>query len=205
MDKRKRPIDRRTRNAQPALFQWELGNEHGKALVVALEMFLDEHPAWSEGMDFLATINVQPDDAMLAVWYSLPKKDRGTREELARRLGVSRAVTYQWEDRHTYPVRDAVLTIEDLGRVLRLKRVGTWVPDIERRLYLNATRADANAAIIALALKYAGALDDDLTLHVQGKGDSPITIKRADEMTDDELAALAQRGGQGTDQQTPGA
>ncbi len=204
MDKGKRPR-RRSSRLQPALFEWKDGNEHGKALVVALEMYLDEHPAWGEAMDFLATMGVQPDDAMLAVWYSLPKKDRGTREELARRLGVSRAVTYQWEERHRYTIKDAVLTIEDLGRLVRLRRVGTWVPDIERRLYLNATRADANASIIALALKYAGALGDDITLHLQGKGENPITIRRADEMSDDELAAIAGRGVPGAAEPTAGA
>jgi len=204
MDKGKR-TRRRPSRIQPALFEWKDGNEHGKALVVALEMYLDEHPAWGEAMDFLATMGVQPDDAMLAVWYSLPKKDRGTREELARRLGISRAVTYQWEERHRYTIKNAVLTIEDLGRLVRLRRVGTWVPDLERRLYLNATRADANAPIIALALKYAGALTDDMTLHLQGKGENPITLKRADEMNDDELATLAVRGRTGTAEQTAGA
>jgi hypothetical protein len=164
--------------------------------VVALELYLDEHPAWAEGMDYLISLGVQPDDAMLAVWYSLAKKDRGTREQLAQRLGISRQVTYQWEERHTYPLGGAVLTIRDLGRMVRMQRVGQWVPDIERRLLLNATRADANAALIALALRYSGAtITDDVVLHLQGKGDGPVDIRRADELSDDELAAIAARSG----------
>jgi len=179
------------------LFEYAEGNERGKALVVALEMYLDEHPAWAEGIDYLISLGVQPDDAMLAVWYSLAKKDRGTREQLAQRLGISRQVTYQWEERHTYPIGKAVLTIRDLGRMVRMQRVGQWVPDIERRLLLNATQADANAALIALALRYSGAtITDEVVLHLQGKGDGPVDIRRrADELSDDELAAIAARSG----------
>jgi DNA-binding transcriptional regulator YiaG len=194
--KRPKPRRRPATKLQAPLFEYAEGNERGKALVVALELYLDEHPAWAEGMDYLISLGVQPDDAMLAVWYSLAKKDRGTREQLAQRLGISRQVTYQWEERHTYPLGEAVLTIRDLGRMVRMQRVGQWVPDIERRLLLNATRADANAALIALALKYAGEITDEVTLHLQGKDDGPVEIiRRADELSDDELAAIAARSG----------
>lgn len=197
--KRPQPRRKRSTKLQAPLFEFAEGNERGKALVVALELYLDEHPAWAEGMDYLVSLGVQPDDAMLAVWYSLAKKDRGTREQLAQRLGISRQVTYQWEERHTYPIGQAVLTIRDLGRMVRMQRVGQWVPDIERRLLLNATRADANAAIIALALRYSGAtITDDVVLHLQGKGDGPMDIRRVDELSDDELAAIAARSGSGT-------
>jgi hypothetical protein len=203
--KRPKPRRRPATKLQSPLFEYAEGNERGKALVVALELYLDEHPAWAEGIDYLTSLGVQPDDAMLAVWYSLAKKDRGTREQLAQRLGISRQVTYQWEERHTYPLGGAVLTIRDLGRMVRMQRVGQWVPDIERRLLLNATRADANAALIALALKYAGVITDEVTLHLQGKGDGPMEIRRAAELSDDELAAIAARSGPRTVESQAGA
>jgi hypothetical protein len=174
---------------QPALFEWA-SQDDSHVIMDALDAWLKDKPLWRDGYDFLLANGVSPQDALLTVWVSLARKERGvlkTRQEFAERMGVSRPVTYQWEDRHTYAMSGGKLTIRDLAEVLRVRRMNELVGDVDQRLYLNAKRADANSALIALFYKRSQVMKDDLTLHVMGQDEGPVQYV---DVTKEELDAI---------------
>jgi hypothetical protein len=174
---------------------------------VEIEQWLDTAPpAWRDNFLFLRANGISVTDALLIAWMALDRKSRKmarleTREHLADFLGVSRPVTYQWEERHRYNEK----SMRYWADVLRVRAVAERLGDVDGNLYRLSVRAETNANMIALYYKRAGILVDESKLHLVGAQDGPVEIKRADELSDDELAAIAAGSGDGTAETTPGA
>ena len=149
-------------------------------------------PAWREGYDYLLATKpgIQYYDALLAVWLSVGKDDRGTlktRDDFARFIGVSRAVTYQWQER-----RPEIL---DWAReIVELRFDNSKIAAVDQRVITKATSTRTTVPWVRLFYERAGLLKAAFNLHHMGADDGPVEFKRADELSDDELAAIAGRG-----------
>ena len=179
--------------------------ENPKKSQSQIERWLGQRtPAWREGYDFL--IASQPGiryyDALLAVWLSVSKKDRGklkTQQEFADFVGVSRAVTYQWMSR-----RPEIL--EWARELVELRFSSTRVADVDERTYQKASGTKSSPAWVKLFYQRAGILMEEMGLHHMGADDGPVEIKRTSEMSDEQLATVIAGGsGPGATQTTAGA
>jgi hypothetical protein len=173
---------------------------HNKKSRQELEAWLDSLPdklkaPWIEGYLYLRSVcKASPHDAMLAVWLSVASYDRGnlkSRDDFSAFIGVSRAVTYQWERRRPQ-IREWV---EEL-QFMRLH--GAHLAEVDERTYLAAIGKEGSASDRKLYYERAGVLKTEGKLKLVGgdkdDGDAPIEFRRAEELPDDELATIAAGG-----------
>lgn len=174
-----------------------------KTQAQAERALLRRKPAWRAGYEYLMTTKpgARYYDVLLAVWLSCTKSDRGdlaTQERFADFIGVSRAVTYQWLDRRP--------EIKEWARELvELRFDASTIGEVDTRLIQKAKSTDSTPQWVRLFYQRAQVLKEELDLHHMGAEDGPIEIRRADELSDDELAAIAARSGAGTTQPTASA
>lgn len=132
-------------------------------------------PAWREGYDFLMATQpgIRYYDALLAVWLSVSKRDRGklkTQEDFADFIGVSRPVTYQWIKRRPEILKWAQKMVE-------LRFSATRLADVDERLYQKAAGLKSTPAWVKLYYQRAGVLKDEGRLTISGDEDEPLGIK----------------------------
>lgn len=167
-------------------------------------------PAWRDNFLFLQANGIKGKDAMLVTWMALDRSSRKkagleTREALADFLGVSRPVTYQWEERHTFGDESQQHDMRYWADVLRIRHMAQRLGDVDENLYHCAKGRDTTAQMIHLYYKRAGVHIDESKLHLVGEGDGPVEIRRAEDLSDDELASIAAGSGAGTHQTPAGA
>lgn len=153
-------------------------------------------PAWRDNFLFLRANNIPVKDSLLVAWMALDRSSRKkagleTREHLADFLGVSRPVTYQWEERHVWEEKD----LRYWADVLRIRHMAERLGDVDENLYRRAKNADTTANMIALYYKRAGLQLDERTLHVMGEGDQPIQFEDMKDELERRLAKVAAGGG----------
>jgi transcriptional regulator with XRE-family HTH domain len=161
----------------PLLEDIDIAQGRRGVLVDALEEWLEtEAPrvlgveaaaSWTEGYWILRRRGVPHRDAMLAVWLSLSKDDRGvigTREELANVMGVSRATTYDWEAK-----RPEIRRWAEFLQVLRMR--GNRLAEVDEKTYDVAVSEDSSAADRKLFYQRAGVWEDKEVLKVIETGD----------------------------------
>lgn len=141
--------------------------------------------AWREGYDFLMATQpgIRYYDALLAVWLSVSKRDRGhlrTQEDFADFIGVSRAVTYQWMKR-----RPEIL--EWAQELVELRFNSTRVADVDERVYQKAAGLKSTPAWVRLFYQRAGKLTEALDLHHMGEDGGPVEYT---DVTKDELERI---------------
>ena len=142
-------------------------------------------PAWREGYDYLMATKagIRYYDALLAVWLSVSKDDRGTletRDDFARFIGVSRAVTYQWQDR-----RPEILV---WARELVEHRFdNSKIAAVDGRVIQKATARSTTVPWVRLFYERAGLLKASFNLHHMGAEDGPVEYV---DVTDGELDAI---------------
>lgn len=150
--------------------------------------------AWRDGYDYLMA--TKPDlkyyDALLAVWLSCGKDDRGsvkTREDFADFIGVSRAVTYQWQDR-----RPEIL--EWVQELVELRLGGSRLADVDERTYQKAQARNGTPADRRLFYERAKVLGASLRVKVSGDedDDTPVAV----DLSDAKLERIASGSGQRT-------
>jgi len=192
---------RRALQVQLQLFDAGADEGAGRVILDALDEFLKDKPAWRDGFDFLVSNNIASRDALVVTWMSLSKKQRGpfkTREEFAQNvMGVCRAVTYQWESRAQYKLFGKAVTFDEMAEVLRLKRMLDGIGDVDETLHRGAMKVMPSPGWVRLYYQRAGVLEDVEHVKLANEGGQPLEIKRADELSDDELATIAGRGGRG--------
>ena len=134
-------------------------------------------PAWREGYDFLMATKagIRYYDALLAVWLSVGKDDRGaleTRDDFARFIGVSRAVTYQWQDR-----RPEILVWA--REIVEHRFDNSKIAAVDGRVIQKATARSTTVPWVRLFYERAGLLKSEGKLHLVGgdKGDEPLGIQ----------------------------
>ena len=155
----------------------------GKKSRQDLEAWIDSLPAklkasWAEGYLYLRTVRgASPHDAMLAVWMSVASFDRGdlkSRDDFSAFIGVSRAVTYQWERRRPQ-IR---AWVEEL-QFMRLH--GARLAEVDERTYLAAIGESGAASDRKLYYERAGVLKSEGKLKLVGgdkeDGDEPLGIQ----------------------------
>jgi len=99
-------------------------------------------------------------------------------------------VTYQWQDR-----RPEILV---WARELVEHRFdNSKIAAVDGRVIQKATARKTTVQWVRLFYERAGLLRTSFNLHHTGAEDGPIEFKRADELSDDELATIAGRGGRG--------
>jgi len=124
--------------------------------------------AWGEGYLALRAKHVAHYDAMLAVWLSLARDDRGavrTREDFARLMGVSRQTTYDWEAR-----RPEIRVYAEWLQVLRLR--GSRLAEVDERTYAAALEGTHQDRV--LYYKRAGVWEEAQRVHLVGEGEGPV-------------------------------
>lgn len=146
-------------------------------------------PAWREGYDFLMATKpgVQYYDALLAVWLSVGKDDRGklrTRDEFAGFIGVSRAVTYQWQARRPEIAAWAQELVE-------LRFGGTRLADVDERVYEKAKGRNSTPGWARLFYERGGVLRQVLGLHHMGPDDGPVQIEDVKDELERRLCSIA--------------
>jgi hypothetical protein len=164
-----------------------------------LEAWIDALPdkskaAWVEGYLYLRTVHgASPHDAMLAVWMSVASYDRGdlkSRDDFSAFIGVSRAVTYQWERRRPQ-IREWV---EEL-QFMRLH--GARLAEVDERTYLAAIGTDGSASDRKLYYERANVLKAEGKLKLVGgdkeDGDSPIEFVNVTDAELDEIRDALER------------
>jgi len=150
-----------------------------------VERWLGQRPAWREGYDFLMATKagIRYYDALLATWLSVGKDDRGTlqtRDDFARFIGVSRAVTYQWQER-----RPEIL---DWARELvELRFDSSKIAAVDGRVIQKATARKTTTQWVRLFYERAGLLKTSFNLHHTGAEGGPIEYV---EVSDGELDAI---------------
>lgn len=150
-------------------------------------------PAWRAAYDFLMETKgpeIRYYDALLAVWMSATKKDRGDLagwQEFADFIGVSRQVLYQWIKRRP--------EIKEWAKELTENRFdASTIAEVDAELCRRAKSRMGKTADIRLFYERAGVLKNDSRITLAGDEDEPVVVKRADELSDDELAVIAGRG-----------
>ncbi len=141
--------------------------------------------AWREGYDYL--IATKPGiayyDALLAVWLSVGKDDRGelkTRDDFARFIGVSRAVTYQWQERRPE-------IVEWAREIVELRFDSSKIATVDQRVIAKATSRRTTVAWVRLFFERAGLLKSSFDVHHKGAEDGPIEYV---DVTERELNAI---------------
>ena len=129
-------------------------------------------PAWREGYDYLLATKpgIQYYDALLAVWLSVGKDDRGTlktRDDFARFIGVSRAVTYQWQER-----RPEIL--DWAKKLVELRFDNSKIATVDGRVIQKATARGTTVQWVRLFYERSGLLKTSFNLHHMGGDGSPI-------------------------------
>jgi hypothetical protein len=142
-------------------------------------------PAWRDGYDFLMATKpgISYYDALLAVWLSVTKHDRGTlktQQDFADFVGVSRAVTYQWINR-----RPQIL--EWAQELVELRFSATRVADVDERVYQKAASVKSTPAWVRIFYQRAGKLKEELDLHHSGEEGGPVEYA---DVTGDELERI---------------
>lgn len=142
-------------------------------------------PAWREGYDYVMATKpgVQYYDALLAVWLSVGKDDRGTlktRDDFARFIGVSRAVTYQWQER-----RPEIL--EWAREIVELRFDNSKIAAVDGRVIQKATARRTTVSWVRLFYERAGLLKASFDLHHKGAEDGPVEYV---DVTERELDAI---------------
>ncbi len=154
---------------QAELFE-EIAPARERVLLAELLRWMKEEasPAWLEGYLFLKARGVRYRDAMLAVWLSLAKDDRGeveTREEFARLMGVARATTYGWEAR-----RPEIRQWAELLQVMRMR--GMRLAEVDERTYWAAVNEEGSATDRKLYYQRAGVWEESVGVMLQEEGES---------------------------------
>ncbi len=128
--------------------------------------------AWREGYDYLIATKpgVKYYDALLAVWLSVGKDDRGslkTRDDFARFIGVSRAVTYQWQERRPE-------IVEWAREIVELRFDNSKIAAVDGRVIAKATSRRTTVSWVRLFYERAGLLKASFDLHHKGADDGPV-------------------------------
>jgi len=156
--------------------------ENPKKSQTQIERWLGQRtPAWREGYDFLMATKpgIRYYDALLAVWLSVGKHDRGklkTQLEFADAIGVSRAVTYQWIDRRPEILKWA-------QELTEIWFSSSRVHDVDERTYQKASGTKSSPAWAKLFYQRAGILMEEMGLHHMFADDGPVEYM---DVTDDE-------------------
>lgn len=146
-------------------------------------------PAWREGYDYVMATKAgaQYYDALLAVWLSVGKDDRGklrTRDDFAAFVGVSRAVTYQWQVR-----RPEIL--EWARELVELRFGGTRLASVDDNVYRKAISRNSTPAWARLFYERGGVLRQVLGLHHMGPDDGPVQIEDVKDELERRLCSIA--------------
>jgi len=178
--------------------QGKLFDETGKLLerktLTELDEWLKSAPVeWRDRLRYFVACGVPKDKAFIPAWWSLPKDARkagnlGTLSALADWLGVSRETLDKWENQE---YGEPPISLRDMGRQARIRRMDEFGPDVDMALIQQLEGGEASAGHYKLYYDIVSITRDEHTLHLVGAGDGPIEVKRADELSDDELAAIA--------------
>lgn len=158
-------------------------SQAGTVTVPAIEEWLQGRPEWLEGYLFLRSKGVRYRDAMLAVWLSLSKDDRGevaTRDEFAKIMGVSRASTYEWETK-----RPEIRQWAEFLQVQRLR--GMRLAEVDEAAYQAAISEKGTASDRQLYYKRAGVWEDRVGVRPVDPDDEPVGMV---DVTDEEFEAI---------------
>jgi hypothetical protein len=124
-------------------------------------------PIWLAEYEYLRTQGLRHYEAVLSVWLSLSKDDRGnvqTRDDLARVLGVARATTYEWEAKHPQ--------IREQAEALQVRRLrGSRLADVDERTYQAAIAVAGTAKDRQLYYQRAGVWEEAQRVRVVGDDD----------------------------------
>lgn len=147
---------------------------------------------WLDGYMTLTSRGVPYREAMLAVWLSLSKDDRGslkTRDDFARFMGVSRQVTYQWEWGHVKRGKgeSRVRQYAELLQVMRMR--GERLAEVDEVTYKKAVRRGSTVSDRTLYYQRAGVWKQAIDLHHMGADEGPIDYV---DVTQAELDAIRQ-------------
>jgi DNA-binding XRE family transcriptional regulator len=186
--------------------QGKLFDETGRLLerktLTEIDEWLRSAPAeWRDRLRYFIACGVPKDKAFIPAWWSLPKDARkaghlGTLSDLANWLGVSRETLDKWENQK---YGDPPATLRDLGKFARIRRMSELGPDVDMALIAQLESGDASAGHFKLYYDITSITQNESILHMVGVGDGPIQIRRADELSDDELAAIAAGSGVAAD------
>lgn len=150
--------------AQGKLF----GGESERRTLAEIAAWVEQAPeAWMEEFAFLRAKKVHYKHALLAVWLSLSKDDRGevkTRDDLAKVLGVAKQTTYDWEHKHP--------EIAEYAELLLLRRMrGSRLAEVDEMTYQAAAAEAGTHNDRKLYYKRAGVWDEN-----PGAADAPEVL-----------------------------
>jgi len=168
--------------------------EHSPRTLREIEEWIESAPEeWRDPLRWLIANGLNKRDALIAAWWSLGKDGRkagklDTLQKLATWLGISRARLATLENRrHGEPPRD----LRTWGQQARVRKLNEFGPDVDRALTAQLMGGEASAAHFQLYYKITGVVVDESKLHLVGADDGPVSITRADDLSDDELANIA--------------
>lgn len=122
------------------------------------QWLVEQSPTWVDEYLFLRSQKIPYRYALLAVWLSLKRDDRGeikTREDLANLFGVSKQTTYEWEAKHP-EIR------EQYVKQLLLRRMGgSRLAEVDQMTYKRAIAADGTHNDRKLFYQRAGVYDEN--------------------------------------------
>lgn len=174
-----------------------------------LEEWLESAPIeWRDRLRYFCALGVPKDKAFVPAWWSLGKEARragklSTLSSLANWLGVSRETLDNWEKQK---YGDPPTSLREMGREARIRRMDEFGPDVDAALVEQLEGGAASAAHFKLYYDIIGlTTPGEGTLHLVGAGRGPVAIKRAEELSDDELAAIAAGGGARAPEEEEGA
>lgn len=154
---------------------------HQATNLATIEAWLQDRPLWLDGYLYLRAKGVRYRDAMLAVWLSLGKDDRGdvkTRADFANLLGISRATTYHWETHRP---------IQRWAEALLLIRLrGSRLAEVDEATYDAAIAETGAAGDRRLYYQRARVLEETTRL-LFDEAQDPLDFE---DISDDELEAV---------------
>jgi hypothetical protein len=139
----------------------------------------DAGEVWQNHFDFLKAAGIPTTDALIITWLSIDKTSRArTRLSklymLADFMGISRQTLSDRIRKHKWGPAGEEQDLNQWADAARNFRLMLLVPDVEKRLYLEAVRPHAQPATMKLFLQLAGVLREGFDLHHMGADDGPV-------------------------------